>query len=63
MVKTMSDQESVEELFIHMLGKEIDAVAVNEDDEVEITLSDGSLVVFYSSEDLSIYYEIAPKGH
>ena len=59
----MSEQQSVEDLFTHMLGKEIDAVGVNEDDEVEITLADGSLIVFYSSEDLSIYYEIAPKGH
>lgn len=59
----MSDQQNVEKLFNHMLGKEIDAVGVNEEDEIEITLQDGTLIVFYSSEDLSIYYEMASKGH
>jgi len=55
-----TDQQLVEEYFNHMIGKRIAGVAI-EDEELEITLDDGSLVVIYSSEDLSMFVQYAKK--
>ena len=55
-----SDQQLVEEYFNHMIGKRIAGVAIDKE-ELEITLDDGSLVVIYSSEDLSMFIQYAKK--
>jgi hypothetical protein len=55
-----SDQQLVEEYFNHMVGRKIMGVAI-EDEELELTLDDGSLVVIYSSEDLSLFIQYAKK--
>jgi hypothetical protein len=55
-----TDQQLVEEYFSHMIGKSIAGVAI-EDEELELTLDDGSLVVIYSSEDLSMFIQYAKK--
>lgn len=46
-------EEQLEEFFLKMLGKTIEGVAT-EDDELELTLSDGTVVIVWSSEDLSM---------
>jgi hypothetical protein len=56
-----SDMQLVEEYFTHMVGKTIDGVAINEDDELEITLQDDSIIVIWSSEDLSMIIDYPPK--
>jgi hypothetical protein len=43
-----------------MIGKKIVGVAI-EDEELEITLDDNSLVVIYSTEDLSMFIQYAKK--
>jgi hypothetical protein len=55
-----TDQQLVEEYFNHMIGRKIVGVAI-EDEELELTLDDGSLVVIYSSEDLSMFVQYAKK--
>lgn len=55
-----SDQQLVEEYFNHMIGKKIVGVAI-ENEELEITLDDNSLVVVFSSEDLSMFIQYAKK--
>lgn len=55
-----TDQQLVEEYFSHMIGKRIVGVAI-ENDELEITLDDNSLVVIYSTEDLSMFIQYAKK--
>jgi len=55
-----TDQQLVEEYFNHMIGKKIVGVAV-ENEELELTLDDGSLVIVYSSEDLSLFIQYAKK--
>jgi len=55
-----TDQQLVEEYFNHMIGKKIVGVAVDKE-ELEVTLDDGSLVVVYSSEDLSMFIQYAKK--
>jgi len=49
-----TQQQLAEEYFTHMVGKSIDGVMINEHDELEILLNDDSIVVIYSSEDLSL---------
>jgi hypothetical protein len=55
-----SDNQLVDEYFNHMIGRKIMGVAI-EQDELEVTLDDGSLVVIYSSEDLSMFIQYARK--
>jgi phosphoserine aminotransferase len=56
-----TQQQLVEEYFTHMVGKTIDGVAVNNADEIEITLQDDSIVIIWSSEDLSMLIDYPPK--
>lgn len=60
MVKKTQHQ-LVEEYFTHMVGKTIDGVAINNKDELEITLQDDSIVIIWSSEDLSLFIDYPPK--
>jgi hypothetical protein len=55
-----TDQQLVEEYFSHMIGKKIVGVAIDKE-ELEITLDDKSLVVIYSSADLSMFIQYAKK--
>ena len=55
-----TDHQLVDEYFNHMIGKKIVGVAI-EQDELEVTLDDGSLVVVFSSEDLSMFIQYANK--
>lgn len=55
-----TDQQLVEEYFNHMIGKKIVGVAIDQE-ELELTLDDNSLVVIYSSEDLSMFIQYAKK--
>lgn len=55
-----SDMQLVEEYFTHMIGKKIVGVAI-EEEELELTLDDNSLVVVFSSEDLSMFIQYAKK--
>jgi hypothetical protein len=55
-----SDNQLVDEYFNHMIGRKIVGVAI-EQDELEVTLDDGSLVVVFSSEDLSMFIQYAKK--
>lgn len=54
MSATKTDRELVSEYFHFMVGKNIESVAIAEDEALEITLQDGSVVVIWSSEDLSL---------
>ena len=56
-----SDMQLVEEYFTHMVGKTIDGVAINNSDELEITLQDDSIVIIWTSEDLSMFIDYPPK--
>lgn len=49
-----TDFELVTEYFNFMVGKKIDGVAIVEDESLEITLQDGSVVMIWSSDDLSL---------
>lgn len=49
-----TQQQLAEEYFTHMVGKTIDGVQITKNDELEILLNDDSIVVIYSSEDLSL---------
>lgn len=55
-----SDMQLVEEYFTHMVGKTIDGVAIN-NEELEITLQDDSIIIIWSSEDLSMIIDYPPK--
>lgn len=55
-----TDHQLVDEYFNHMIGKKIVGVCI-ENEEFEITLDDGSLVVIYSNEDLSMFIQYAKK--
>ena len=55
-----TDHQLVNEYFNHMIGRKIVGVAI-EQDELEVTLDDGSLVVVFSSEDLSMFIQYAKK--
>lgn len=55
-----TDQQLVEEYFSHMIDRKIVGVAI-ENEELEITLDDNSLVVIYSTEDLSMFIQYAKK--
>ena len=55
-----SDKDLAKEYFTHMVGKTIDGVALNKHDELEILLSDDSVVVIWSSEDLSLAVDYPP---
>lgn len=55
-----TDQQLVAEYFNHMIGKKIVGVAIDQE-ELELTLDDNSLVVIYSSEDLSMFIQYAKK--
>lgn len=55
-----SNKELVEEYFTHMVGKTIDGVFINEDDDLELLLNDDSVVVIWSSEDLSLAVDYPP---
>ena len=53
----MSDeQEAVEELLEHIVGRMIVDAGI-EDDEFVIVLDDDTKVVLFSDEDLQLYYE------
>ena len=56
-----SDMQLVKEYFTHMVGKTIDGVAINDDDDLEITLQDDSIVIIWSSENLSMFIDYPPK--
>ena len=55
-----TDNQLVNEYFNHMIGRKIVGVAI-EQDELEVTLDDESLVVVFSSEDLSMFIQYAKK--
>lgn len=55
-----TDHQLVEEYFSHMIGKKIVGVAID-NEELEITLDDNSLIVIYSTEDLSMFIQYAKK--
>jgi hypothetical protein len=55
-----TDQQLVEEYFKHIVGKKIVGIAID-NDELELTLDDNSLVVVFSSEDLSMFVQYAKK--
>jgi hypothetical protein len=55
-----TDQQLMEEYFNHMIGKKIVGVAIDKE-ELEFTLDDNSLVVIFSSEDLSMFVQYAKK--
>ena len=52
----MSEQEAVEELLEHIVGRMIVDAGI-EDDEFVIVLDDDTKVVLFSDEDLQLYYE------
>jgi hypothetical protein len=52
----MSEQEAVEGLLEHMVGRVIVDAGI-EDDEFIIVLDDNTKVVLFSDEDLQLYYE------
>ena len=56
-----TDMELVKEYFTHMVGKTIDGVAINKNDELEITLQDDSIIIIWSSEDLSLFIDYPLK--
>jgi hypothetical protein len=55
-----TDNQLVEEYFNHIVGKKIVGIAID-NDELELTLEDNSLVVVFSSEDLSMFIQYANK--
>lgn len=57
---TKSNRELCKEYFTHMIGKSIDGVSINEDNDLEILLEDDSVVVIWSSEDLSLAVDYPP---
>ena len=60
----MSDeQEAVEELLEHIVGRMIVDAGI-EDDEFVIVLDDDTKIVLFSDEDLQLYYEYGePLDH
>lgn len=55
-----TDNQLVEEYFNHIVGKKIVGIAID-NDELELTLEDNSLIVIFSSEDLSMFIQYANK--
>lgn len=55
-----SNKELAKEYFTHMVGKTIEGVAINNDQDLEILLHDDSIVVIWSDEDLSLTVEYPP---
>lgn len=55
-----SNKDLVKEYFSHMVGKTIDGVSINDDNDLEILLHDDSVVIIWSSEDLSLAVDYPP---
>ncbi|CAB4121879.1 hypothetical protein UFOVP17_21 [uncultured Caudovirales phage] len=56
-----SDIDLLTEYVNHMIGKTIIGCGTNEDAEFEIDLNDGTVVVFYSNEDLSMVIDYSQQ--
>ena len=56
-----TDKQLLTEYVNHMVDKKIIGCGTNEDGEFEIDLSDGTVVVFYSSEDLSMFIDYSQQ--
>ena len=56
-----SDVDLLTKYVNHMIGKSIIGCGTNEDGEFEIDLNDGTVVVFYSNEDLSMFIDYSQQ--
>lgn len=55
-----TNRQLAKEYFSHMVGKTIEGVSINDDSDLEILLHDDSVVVIWSSEDLSLAVDYPP---
>lgn len=52
-----SDEQKLDEYLKHMMNKSIIGCGINSDDEFEIALDDGSVIVFFSEDHLGMVIE------
>lgn len=58
---TKTDEDILLNYVNHMVGKHIIGCGTNENDEFEIALNDGSVVIFFSEYDLGMVIEHSGK--
>jgi hypothetical protein len=56
-----SDEQKIDEYLNHMINKSIIGCGINDDDEFEIALDDGSVIVFFSDDHLGMVIEYGGK--
>lgn len=58
----MEDEDKVESLINRIVGQNIVGAGID-NDEFTLYIEDGTMIVFFSEEDLSLYYELPEKPH
>ena len=58
---TKTDEDILHNYVTHMVGKHIIGCGTNDNDEFEIALNDGSVVVFFSDNDLNMVIEFSGR--
>lgn len=58
----MEDEDKVESLMNRIVGQNIVGASVD-NDEFTLYIEDGTMIVFFSDEDLSLYYELPEQPH
>lgn len=58
----MEDEDKIESLIKRIVGQNIVGASID-NDEFTLYTEDGTMMVFFSDEDLSLYYELPDQPH